>query len=169
MEQFEIGGRTFKLAGEGTARKDIFTMRQIAACGVNMVRQMEGESEESFTYRLYVTALQTGDIFLLLGSLLVPADLDVQKWTEKTARDTAEFLGGLMHAEDKAKLRILLAGSLMPFFASGRRSLTTSRISSTAAGSDQPLTKNAERLSTETGASLFARFRGGITRRRKGF
>jgi hypothetical protein len=136
VENIVIAGRTFQLSGESTARHDIYTMRQIAACGLNLAPIQGGEeTDEQFQYRLYATALQTGDIFLLLGSLLVPEGTEPLAWTVAMATDTATFLAGLTAAEDKAKLRILLASALTPFFASGRRSSRTSPTSSTSQGS----------------------------------
>jgi hypothetical protein len=152
MEQFQIGGKSFELAGEGTARHDVWTMRQIAACGLNVVNQREGETEEEFTYRLYLTALQTGDIFLLLGSFLVPQGTGPNEWTEKMANETANFLANLTDPSDKAKLRILLASALMPFFVGGRRSSKTFRKSSPLPGSGQAHTVSAAGVNTATGA-----------------
>jgi hypothetical protein len=153
MEQLKIGGRTFQVTGESTARHDMWTMRQIAACGLNVVNQAEGETEEAFIYRLYMTALQTGDVFLLLGGLLIPEGMDPLKWTPETAAATANFLASLTASEDKGKLRILLASALMPFFMGGHRSSMTSRNSSTprTPGSGQPPIESADGHSTGTG------------------
>lgn len=151
MDSFEIGGKTFHLAGESTARHDMYTMRQIAACGVNMVGQQEAESEEQFQYRLYRTALNTGDLFLLLGSLLVPEGTAPNGWTEQMAKDTANFLGNLTAEADKAKIRVLLASALLPFFVAGRRSLKTSPKSSSPLGSGLHPLASAGTASTETG------------------
>ena len=169
METFEIGGRKFQPAGEGTARKDMYTMRQIAACGVNAIRQLDGEAEEQYICRLYVTACQTGDVFLLLGSLITPEGLDPLKWTEAMAVETANFLGRLTEPEDKHKLRILLASALMPFFVAGRRSLTTFPNSSAVPESDRTRTENADTASTETGDSLSVKLRDTISRQHSGF
>jgi hypothetical protein len=126
MKQFEIGGRSLQLAGEGTARHDMYTMRQIAACGLNTMDQRNGETDEQFQYRLYLTAMRTGDIFLLLGSLLVPAGTPPLGWTPEMSADTANFLANLTEPAAKNKLRIILVSSLMPFFLGGRRSSRTS-------------------------------------------
>ena len=152
MEHFEIGGKTFQLAGEGTARHDVFTMRQIAACGVNAVAQRDGETDDEFTYRLYLTALQTGDIFLLLGGLLVPVGTVPMGWSEAIAKETAEFIANITDPGDKAKVRILLASALTPFFFGGRRSSKTSRNSSPRPGSGPAHTESAAGPSTATGA-----------------
>ncbi len=133
-------------------RHDVFTMRQIAACGLNTLRQTEYETSEQFQYRLYLTALQTGDIFLLLGSLLVPEGMDPLEWNPEIAAQTGNFLAALTDQADKAKLRILLASALMPFFLGGRRSFTTFRKSSSRPESDRPHIENAAMRSTETGA-----------------
>lgn len=165
METFGIGGKTFQLAGEGTARHDMWTMRQIAACGLNTVQQSDGETDERFEYRLYLTALQTGDIFLLLGSLLVPEGTTSEQWSEKMANETANCLANLTDPADKAKLRILLASALMPFFVGGRRSSKTSRKFSPLPESGQPLTASADIRSMATGVSLSERSQDGtITR-----
>jgi hypothetical protein len=127
METFEIGGRTLQLVGEGTARHDAWVMRQIAACGLNTVKQQgEEETDEEFQFRLYKTALQTGDIFMLLGGLLVPVGTAPTAWTREMATETGNFLGETTDPADKAKLRILLVSALLPFFLSGRRSSKTS-------------------------------------------
>ena len=151
MAKFDIGGKTFQLAGEGTARHDMWCMRQIAACGLNTVAQRENENDDEFTYRLYLTALQTGDIFLLLGGLLVPDGTQPLQWNPEMAAKTAQFLADLTDAGDKAKLRILLASALMPFFAGGRRSSKTSPRFSPQAGSVLRPGTSADSRSTATG------------------
>ena len=151
MEHFEIGGKTFQLAGEGTARHDVYSMRQIAACGLNMVAQRDGETDDEFTYRLYLTALQTGDIFLLLGGLLVPVGTGPSEWSEGMARETADHIANITDPGDKAKVRILLASALTPFFVGGRRSSKTSRNSSPHPGSDPAHTASAASPNTAIG------------------
>jgi hypothetical protein len=122
MEVIEIGGRKLTFTGESTARHDMWTMRQIAACGLNTLMQGNGETEEQFMVRLYSTALQSGDFFLLLGCLLIPEEVKPSEWSTDLAKQTAEFLASITNPEDKAKLRILLASGLMPFFQAGLRS-----------------------------------------------
>lgn len=151
-EVFEIGGKKFHLAGQTTARHDIFTTRQIAACGVSMVAQLDGETEEQFQYRLYRSAMSSGDVFLLLGALLVPDGTPQLGWTEQTAKETAEFLGNLTDPSDKTKVRILLASALLPFFVSGSRSLRTSPKSSPVPGSDLHPIASGATPNTATGA-----------------
>ncbi len=151
MEKFDIGGKTFQLAGEGTARHDVWVMRQIAACGLNTVIQRDNETDDEFTYRLYLTALQTGDIFLLLGGLLVPEGTEPLKWNPEMAAKTAQFLADITDAGDKAKLRILLASALMPFFVGGRRSSKTSPRFSPHPGSGQRPGTSAGSRNTATG------------------
>src|SRR5689334_210406 len=121
MERVEIGGRVLVPIGEATARHDAFVMRQIAACGLNVAaEQRDGETEEQYIYRLYVTAVQTGDVFALLGALLVPEGTDPLKWTPALAKETGDLLASVTNAADKAKLRTLIASALLPFFVSGR-------------------------------------------------
>lgn len=154
MEQVEIGGRVLVPIAEATARHDAYVMRQIAACGLNVAaEQRDGETEEQFMYRLYVTAVQTGDVFALLGALLVPAETDPLKWTPELAKETGNFLSDLRKPEDKAKLRTLVASALLPFFVSGRRPSRTSRKSSMphTAGSGRPHTESAAGASTAIG------------------
>jgi hypothetical protein len=150
-QQLEIGGKRCQMAGEGTARHDMFTMRQIAACGLNVVRQNEGEPEDLYMHRLYLTALKTGDIFKLLGGLVVPEGTEPTAWTEKMAGETAEYLANLTEPTAKAKVRILLASALTPFFAGGLRSSKTFRKSSPHPESDRPLTVSAAQVSTAIG------------------
>lgn len=154
MEQVEIGGRVLMPMGETTAQHDAYVLRQIAACGLNVAaEQRDGETEEQFMYRLYVTAVQTGDVFALLGALLLPEGTDPLKWTPELAKETGNFLSGLTNPDDKAKLRTLVASALLPFFVSGRRPSRTSRKSLTppAPGSGQPLTGSAAGASTAIG------------------
>lgn len=153
MEPIEIGGRRMVFVGESTARHDMWTMRQIAACGLNAITQGNGETEEQFMYRLYTTALQTGDFFLLLGCLLMPEEMKPNEWTPKTAEQTAEFLAQITDPPEKAKLRILLASGLMPFFQAGLRSSKISLKSSPQQGTAAlPHIVNAASKSTATGA-----------------
>jgi hypothetical protein len=117
------------------------------------VNQGADEPEEAFMYRLYLTALKTGDIFLLLGALLIPEEMDPLRWTPEIAAKTGEFLASMTEPGDKAKMRILLASALMPFFLGGHRSSKTSPNSSTPRipGSDQPHIVSAGAKSTATG------------------
>jgi hypothetical protein len=151
--KLDISGRKFELAGEKTARHDMYTMRQIAACGLNVVGRADDESEELFMHRLYLTALNQGDIFLLLGALLVPQGTKAPEWSEQIAVETAEFFANLTKPEDKAKIRILLASALMPFFTQGLRLSKTFRRSSQLPSpvSDRPLTESADTRSTAIG------------------
>jgi hypothetical protein len=148
----EVGGRRFKEVTETTARHDMYTMRQIAACGLNVVNQVEDETDEQFMYRLYKTALQTGDIFKLLGSLLLPEGTEPLQWTEELSAQSAGFFSNLTAPEDKAKIRFLLASGLMPFFVGGLRSSLTSRKSSPLPESDRPHITSAAQPTTAISA-----------------
>jgi len=154
METVVIGGRVLVPIGEATARHDAFVMRQIAACGLNVAAEQKAEeTEEQFMYRLYLTAVKNGDVFALLGALLVPEGTEPLKWSPELAKQTGEFLANLTDPADKAKLRTLVASALLPFFVGGRRPSRTSRKSSMphSAGSGRPHTERADGASTAAG------------------
>lgn len=83
-----IRGRKYKhLNGPTTMRHDVFTEAQMLKAGISRMELLPGEDAESFAQRILRTAYANTDVFLLLGCLMIPAELEPLAWTEDLARE----------------------------------------------------------------------------------
>ena len=125
-----VAGRKWKAVTNSTMRHDVFTQGQIEKCGLGRLEQFDHESPEDFAGRVYRTSIMSGDVFLMLGCLLMPADQDPLTWSEAMARETAEVMANASAPEDKAIIRAQICSALACFFASGLSYVVTSQKSS---------------------------------------
>jgi hypothetical protein len=114
-----IAGREFKGAKNSTMEHDVFVQGMIARAGLDRLEMKPGETSEDFALRIFRKAAVESDVFLLLGSLLFPADLEPANWNPHVAAETAQFLRKLTADEDKKIVRGQIIGALMGFFQSG--------------------------------------------------
>jgi hypothetical protein len=126
-----LGKRKLQVITSGPVRHDVWLMSQVKAAGIEHVDMKPGEAAEDLVDAMLDRVMRSGHALDLLGSMLAPADMNLAEWRETTAREMAEFIGGLTEKEDKAVVRGLLARCLAGFFASG---LASVRISSTSSG-----------------------------------
>src|SRR5262245_8818362 len=132
-ERIRINGREFKPVTNSTLRHDIWTQAQIQRAGLASVAIAQGESPRDFAMRVFREATTNGDVFLLLGGLLMPAEQGGKDWTPRMAEQTAEFLGGVTSDADKAVVNAQIISALTSFFALGLSSLVIFQNSSTRA------------------------------------
>ena len=122
-----ISGRKFKPVANSTMRHDVFTQGQIEKCGLARLEKYADESPDEFAMRVYRTSILSGDVFLLLGCLLMPAEQDPLAWSVAMARETADVMANASAPEDKASIQAQICSALAAFFANGLSSLKISR------------------------------------------
>jgi hypothetical protein len=130
MESITIAGRKLKPVTNSTMRHDIWVQGQIERAGLTHMAIHPDESPEEFAMRVFRQAAMNADVFLLLGGLLMPFEIEPAKWTEEMARDTANFLGNVTDATDKAIVQMQINSALTSFFVTGLSSLMISQRSS---------------------------------------
>ena len=131
-DHITIAGHQFKAVANSTMRHDVFTQGQIEKCGLGRLEQFADELPEEFARRVYRTSILSGDVFLLLGCLLMPHDKDPLEWSEAMARQTADIFANASAPEDKALIQGQICSALAGFFANGLSYVVTSRKSSGA-------------------------------------
>jgi hypothetical protein len=119
MDHLIIGGRAFKGAKDSTMEHDVFVQGMIARAGLDRIEMLPGETPDEFALRIFRKAAVDSDVFLLLGGLLFPADLEPAKWNPNVAAETAEFLRKLTGEDDKKIVQGQIVGAIMGFFQQG--------------------------------------------------
>lgn len=151
MQTITIAGRVFKGAKDSTMEHDVFVQGMIERSGLSRIEMLRGETPDAFALRIFRIAVVNSDIFLLLGGLLFPGDLDPAKWTPEIAEATAGFLKKLTDAEDKRIVQGQITAAIMGFFQQG---LAYGVISPSYSEASKPEPKNLIEVPTisESGA-----------------
>jgi hypothetical protein len=144
-----IGGRQFKAVTQSTLRHDYLTQAQILKAGLHRLEMLAEETADEFALRVMRKAALDGEIFLLLGHLLMPVEREGKEWTPQMAEQTAEFLGNVTEPKDKAVLKAQIGSVLSSFFANGLSSLSVSLSSSQKGKPD--ITQTVEAKTTAIG------------------
>jgi hypothetical protein len=151
MKNVVIAGVEYKPVTNSTMKHDIWTQAQIQRAGLDRVNIGKSESPDDFAARIFREAVTNGDVFLLLGGLLMPADAD--KWTVTLAEKTAVALEEVTAPEDKAAVQACVLSALTGFFVTGLASLMISpSFSSETEIDEQPTGAIAEPNTTAIGA-----------------
>jgi hypothetical protein len=116
-ETFLLGGRAFARAEDTNVKQDLYVTGQILSAGIDGLTLEGGEPKDLFARRLLGALADSGRAMPLLGGLIVP--VDAEKWTEKVAAETAEFLGEIHDPAEKALIFILIVDEVMRFFRKG--------------------------------------------------
>jgi hypothetical protein len=119
MDVITIGGRAFKGAKNSTMEHDVFVQGMIAKAKLGRLEMLPAETPEDFALRIFRRAAVNSDVFLLLGGLLLPAELQPAQWTEDVAKETAHFLRKLTDENDKKIVQGQILGAIMGFFQKG--------------------------------------------------
>lgn len=119
MDAIVIGGRAFKGAKNSTMEHDVFVQGMIAKAKLGRLEMLSGETPEDFALRIFRRTAINSDVFLLLGGLLLPAELSPAQWTEDVAKETAHFLRKLTDDNDKKIVQGQILGAIMGFFQKG--------------------------------------------------
>jgi hypothetical protein len=165
-EIITIAGQKFKPITNSTMRHDIWTQGQLERAGLSRVNLEAGETPEEFAMRVLRQAAMNSDIFLLLGGLIMPADVEPLKWTVEMAHETGEFLGNVTEPLDKAMVQAQINAALTTFFATGLCSLMTSQ-RSLQQTREKPNTETGETLTMQDGARSSGDSPATITTKRK--
>lgn len=137
METTVINGKTYKPITNSTLRHDTWTQAQILRSGLDRMEMRSGETPDAYALRVYREAALTGDVFLLLGGLIMPVEIECVDWSVKIAEQTAEALAAVTSTEDKATVRGYLFSAIMGFLAAGLSYLMTSPSYSPRPGSGE--------------------------------
>ena len=145
-----IGGRRFLPLIDGNLAHDLEVLALKVEAGISELEVRDGEAPEDFIVRIQDELWRSRKVLQLLGCLLIPEELDPDKWTPQDAEDTARFLG-TVKGTDKAKAGPLVLDLILHFFESGMLSFWTSRSSSAATGHPEGQGESAEPTATATG------------------
>jgi|1185.fasta_scaffold41111_2 hypothetical protein len=128
-ETLTIGGRQFKLVKDTNLRHDILTQCIFHDLHrhSSSVQMLEGETPEEFAVRILRKVAQDGEIFLLLGHVLMPAEREGKEWTPQMAEETAEFLGSVVDDGDKLIVHQHIAAVFIGLFTNGLSSVMIRR------------------------------------------
>lgn len=126
MKPITIAGLQLKQIEDATLAHDIWVMQQIKACGLDNLQMDLGETPEAFAQRILMQTATNGDIFQLLGGLLIPVDVKPCDWSPNLAAETGLFLSRVTSPNDKLAVRGQIAAALAGFFTHG---IASSRIS----------------------------------------
>lgn len=121
-----LGGRDFQPVVNSTIEHDYWLMARIRRAGLDRVTINPGEVPDEFVIRVLRETIDSGQVFELLGGMLMPADKLGADWTPDMAQATGEFLKGLTKPDDKQIVNASVMSMLSGFFESGLASLVTS-------------------------------------------
>ena len=143
MKTVTLGGRPFAAIGESTMEHDVVYCGALARAGLQPVPGIEeGEDPQDYCDRITGLVMGSGELFNLLGAMLIPAETTSEKWTPTIAAETAEHLKGLTDPEEKLKVRAQIASLIFDFFrvgiASSLTSLTSSKTTATPGDESDP-------------------------------
>jgi len=114
--QIMIAGRSFVAMSDPTAENDVFVRGIIENAGLGTLLKHKGEDASDFARRILGEFALKTDIFVLLGGVLLPAELvDATAWTPEIASETAAFLRKCRDQRDKKEIQSQLAAGIMSF------------------------------------------------------
>jgi hypothetical protein len=131
-ERLRLGGAVWRVVKDSTLEHDFCALRAARAIGVDDAGMLPGESAEQFAQRLLAMVIDSGQVFDLLGCMVLPETVPDERWTPAEAARTADFLRALRAPEDKAEVQSLVVSLLIGFFADGLRSSGAFRTALTA-------------------------------------
>lgn len=129
VQTITISGREFKAVTDSTLEHDVWTVQQLDRAGLRNLVMEDGEKPDEFVNRILMKLMLAGDVFELLGGLLMPAELNGKEWTPDIASETGRLFASAT-GEDKATVKRQIAGAMEVFLAQGLLSSIRSRRSS---------------------------------------
>jgi hypothetical protein len=139
-----IQGRTFRKSQTTTVAQDAFVMKRMREFGlVEMAASFNPQKDDLnvFSEKLLLEAFETGQLFEILGGVLVE---DGVKWSKKVALANAEFFENLTDIGDKEQLFGTIAGVLLDFLVAAAAWSKRSLKSSTLGGVLPDLSRGTE-------------------------
>jgi hypothetical protein len=153
VEEYTFAGRKFRAVRRRTIQNDVACMGLIRGARLDTVVIEEGETPEAFSTRLLDRALCDGNVFSLLGAVLIPAEIEDEDWTPLVMQATAAHLGRVADEAEKRQLMTATVHMITGFFQSGLASLRTSpRSSSQSTAEAQPISEIGEVTTMGTGS-----------------
>jgi|SRR6185312_10974567 len=147
--EITIEGKRFVPMQNGTFAHDIWLTRKIREAGLSDITLGADETQEKFIERIAISAYESGIALLLMGGLLIPADMEPRQWSPELAEQTAAFFGEVTDPESKQVLRTQIASALFYFFASALASSRTSpKFGTTAETDERHATEGASAMAT---------------------
>ena len=143
----KLGGRAYRAVAVSTVERGVVIMGRVRTARRD-ARPMEPEKEtaEPYALRVLEALLVSPGVLELVGALIIPQDVERDElWTPQLAADTARFVGRLTSPQDKAVVKQLLLGLLIPFLESGLGNWTATLHSS---GSRAPQVPGSASLET---------------------
>ncbi len=111
-----LGGRRFVQLTESTVEHDFRMMALLREVGLDRPMRLEDETPADYGGRLLRDLISSDRALDVLGHLLVPEGVAPRDWTVEMAKETAAFLGGLVHPDDKQRIYALTLEFLLGFF-----------------------------------------------------
>ncbi len=125
-----FGGRRFTRLTESTVEHDFRLIALLHDIGLDQPMTMDGESPAEYGQRLLRDLITSNRALEVLGHLLVPEGMSPQEWSVATSKETAAYLGSLVHPDDKQRIYALTLEFLLSFFQAELDSLMISPASS---------------------------------------
>jgi hypothetical protein len=150
---YSFANRKFRTILRRTIENDFTCMNLIRGARLDTLVVAENESPEDFAARLFSAAIADGQVFNLLGCLLIPVELEDGDWTLKVMRATGDHLRTVVDDVEKRQIQAGIISMVTGFFRSGLASLQTSRTSSSPSGVEaQPNSATGATSTTATGS-----------------
>ncbi len=111
-----LGGRRFVQLTESTVEHDFRMMALLREVGLDRPMRLEDETPADYGGRLLRDLISSDRALDVLGHLLVPEGTSPRDWSVEMAKETAAFLGGLVHPDDKQRIYALTLEFLLGFF-----------------------------------------------------
>lgn len=122
-----INGRTFVLEDNPSFEQDMYIMDLTDKIGLSsgQIAQLDDANLMQLTEKIVLDAYRSGNMFALLGALMVDQN-NRENWNPEIAEDTAEIFKRVRDRETREKLERNMVFMLLAFFATG---LSSSKIS----------------------------------------
>lgn len=161
-----LRGRRYRAVQQPTLRHQVFMSEVEKAAGLTKPELEPGEQPDDFALRLVHRANDAGVLYLMLGAMLVPEELQDLDWRPEMARETAELVANLQDPEEVSRVHRFIGEALLPFMTAGIASWARTRVAfdrAMATAGEQ--TPNPARPSTPGGMTPFTSWWAGIRRR----
>jgi hypothetical protein len=153
-DHFVLRGRLFDPIGDSTIEHEVYLHSALKRAGLfPLPEKKAGETHEEYALRLLNELLACGDLFPLLGGLLIPTGTASEQWTPELAAETAAHLKTVTDPGEKRTVRNLIVSLMLDFFSDGIASSLISPISSATSPEIRADDPAARLAGTANGAS----------------
>lgn len=121
-----LGGRQYRPIHTSTLEHDIAMMLAVRTAGLGEMTLGEGESPGEFAHRIFISLLESGQAFDVLGCLLIPVEIEDVNWTRAIGEQTAAAMRALTDTDEKRSIQSQMVSMVIGFFQSGLTRLTIS-------------------------------------------